>query len=69
VALALGLDPRPRPTWGWDLRVWRGAAYRVYVVGDGAARFLVVVTSWDARARDALLRLALPVVESIQPAP
>lgn len=69
VALALGLDPRPRPTWGWDLRVWRGAAYRIYVVGDGAARFLLVVTSWDARSRDALLRLALPVVESIQPAP
>jgi hypothetical protein len=65
VALALGLDPRPRPTWSWDLRAWRGAAYRVYVVGDGPARFLVIVTSWDAAERDAVLAAALPVVDSL----
>lgn len=65
VALALGLDARPRPTWSWDLRAWRGAAYRVYVVGAGAARFLVVVTSWDAGDRAAVLGAALPIVDSL----
>ncbi len=65
VAVAAGLDPRPRPTWSWNFRAWRGAAYRVYVVGDGDRQFLVTAVAWSSADREPIFDAAEAIVASL----
>lgn len=67
VAIASGLDPRERPTWGWDLVAGRGGAYRVYIVGDGENRYLIAVVAWSAAERQQLFAEADAIIASLSP--
>ena len=66
VAIAYGIDSATRPTWTWNLNVWRGAASRLTVLENGDRLVLLVVTAWYAHELDALLDRTQPIVNSIE---
>lgn len=66
VAIAYGIESATRPTWTWDLYVWRGAATQLTVLENGDRLVLLVVMAWYADELDALLDRSQPIVESIR---
>jgi hypothetical protein len=66
VAIAYGIDSATRPTWTWNLNVWRGAASRLTVLENGDRLVLLVVTAWYANELETLLDSSRPIVDSMQ---
>jgi hypothetical protein len=66
VAIAYGIDSATRPTWTWDLYVWRGAASRLTVLENGDRLVLLVVTAWYGDELGALLDRSQQIVASIR---
>ena len=66
VAIAYGIDSATRPTWTWDLNLWRGAASRLTVLENGDRLVLLAVTAWYDGELATLLDRSQPIVESIQ---
>jgi hypothetical protein len=66
VAIAYGIDSATRPTWTWDLYLWRGAASRLTALENGDRLVLVVVTAWYADELPALLDRSQQIVDSIR---
>ncbi|HET6745640.1 MAG TPA: hypothetical protein VFH90_07290 [Candidatus Limnocylindria bacterium] len=66
VAIAYGIDSATRPTWTWDLHVWRGAASRLTVLENGDRLVLLVVTAWYGDELGALLDRSQQIVDSLR---
>jgi hypothetical protein len=64
--LAVALDPAEMPSWGWELRLWRGAALHIWILDAGTHRVLLVATAWDGSQLDQVVARVQPIVDSVQ---
>jgi hypothetical protein len=65
VAIASGIDPAELPSWEWELDLWAGATFRIYVLDAGDQTDLILMVAWDGTQPDPSMGRLQPVVDSI----